>query len=114
MSDEFGKPIKWHHPIYNPHITIAFVKPGVAAGFIGTSLLEPGSNSEAFASAMPFTGMITVNGVQLNAYQNKTFVLVAMALWVPESLCEAYYKVESSEESMYPTRVGRHVRYIVG
>jgi 2'-5' RNA ligase len=38
--------ICWHHPKYNPHITIAFVKEGVAEKFINTSLFHNGDDEK--------------------------------------------------------------------
>lgn len=38
-------PVRWHYPKYNPHITVAFVKEGVAERFLDTNIFPADKSS---------------------------------------------------------------------
>lgn len=85
--------LKWHHPRYNPHVTVAFVKKGVAAKLAAMEISDDGAiaNEADFKSGKlkPTTifaadKVFPVNEVTVQKFRDKSFKPVKFSLAKPE------------------------------
>ena len=40
-------PLAWHHPVYNPHITVAWIKSAAAGRYVGRRVFGPDADADA-------------------------------------------------------------------
>jgi hypothetical protein len=99
LQEKIGKfhgGLKWHHPKYNSHITVAFVKEGVAEKFVNQSIFSSAAitamataPNEAAAtaaaivaatSAAPPAPGILVQKLAIKKYQDKIFAPMIIEL----------------------------------